>query len=220
MAQGATYYDDKYETSASYAQNYRDSHYYPQWVQVEFLLREFKDQHILDLGCGPGQFAEMLADMGYPHYLGFDFSEVAIAKAKSRADYPFLVADLYGDDIQNATFDVAVCLEVLEHLDRDQEVVAKIPEGSYCIFSVPNFDDPGHVRWFRNEYQVRKRFYRLMEIEKIYFINSIWIFHGRRSDFRPNFFQRILKTRENIGWSSFSKRLRHRILHWFKIKHT
>jgi SAM-dependent methyltransferase len=220
VAQGAKYYDDKYAASSSYAQSYRDSHYLPQWVQVEFWLRPFKDKTLLDLGCGPGQFAEMLDDLEYPNYTGLDFSPVAIKKAKTRSSYPFHTADLYKEDLASKSADVAICLEVLEHLDRDQEVVEKLPEGTFCIFSVPDFDDPGHVRWFRSEYQVRKRYYKYVAIEDIQFICGIWLFKGVRSDFKPNLIQSILKTREPISWSSFSLRMRHRVLHFFKIKHT
>lgn len=220
MAQEAKYYDDMYADSADYAKSYRDSHYLPQWVQVEFWLRPFKDKNILDLGCGPGQFAEMLSDLEYPNYTGLDFSAMAIEKAKTRSTYPFYTADLYEEDLGSRGADVAICLEVLEHLDSDQEVVAKIPEGTFCIFSVPDFDDPGHVRWFRSEYQVRKRYYKLVAIEDIKFICGIWLFKGDRSDFKPNLIQRILMTREPIGWSTLYVRFRHRVLHFFKIKHT
>lgn len=220
LAQGAKYYDDHYAESESYAKSYRDSHYLPQWVQVEFWLRPFKDKILLDLGCGPGQFAEMLSDLEYPNYTGLDFSPVAIEKAKKRSQYSFHSADLYEEDLAARGADVAICLEVLEHLDRDQEIVSKLNKDTYCIFSVPNFDDPGHVRWFRSEYQVRKRYYKLMAIEDIQFICGIWLFRGVRSDFQPNLMQRVLKTREPISWSTFYARLRHRLLHFFKIKHT
>jgi SAM-dependent methyltransferase len=216
----ASYYDDLYPFKASYNDHYKNSHYFVQWVQVEFILREFKQKKILDVGCGTGQFAQFLKDEGYSDYTGVDFSEKAIEIAKTKSDFHFFVGNALDPDLFKPAYDIVMALEVLEHMDNDLDLIKNIPEDTFCLFSIPNFDDPGHVRWFRSEYQVRKRYFKHIDIERIYFIKDIYIFYGRKSTFSPSMLQNFLKTREVVKFSGIMERIRHRWVHFFKIKHT
>ena len=54
-------------------------------------------------------------------------------------------------------YDAIVCLEVLEHIEHDLDVIANWKSGPECICSVPNFDYPTHVRWFRHEADIVSR---------------------------------------------------------------
>jgi len=216
---GNEYYDELFEKQQYYNDHYSNIHYYVQWVQVEMMLRPFKDKHILEIGCGTGQFTQMLEDLGYRGYNGFDFSEVAIKKSKERTNLNVFVGDALDPATYDLPYDAVVCLEVLEHLEKDLQVLENIKEGAFVIVSVPNFDDLSHVRWFRSYYQVRKRFFRHIDIRGIRFVNNIYILCGTRSDFKPNIFQAFLKTREEISLKSFSNRIRHKLVHYFKIKH-
>lgn len=217
--QPATYYDAFFERQAAYHTGYRDSFYFPLWVQVEFILRPFKAYRILDVGCGPGQFARFLQDMGYEKYRGVDFSGTAVEMARANCDFEFRQGDALKADTYKPDFDVFVSLETLEHLNKDLDVLRNVPQGTFCVISVPNFDDPGHVRWFRSYYQVRRRYYRFIDIERMHFINNIYVMSGVRKDFRPNVLQRIFKTRDKISLGSIWARIWHRVLHGFKIKH-
>lgn len=190
-----------------------------QWVQVEMMLRSFRGKKILEIGCGTGQLAKMLEDLGHTNYEGFDFSSVAIRKAQEISGQSFFVGDALDPTLYDKPYEVVISLEVLEHIRKDTAILNLIRKGTYVIISVPNFDDPGHIRWFRNEYQVRKRFYKYIDIKKIYFINNIYIIGGIRSDFEPNILQRALKTRDKISFASIWARIRHRVNHYFKIKH-
>lgn len=215
----ADYYDQLFERQQYYNDHYSNVHYYVQWVQVEMLLRPYREKRILEIGCGTGQLAHMLQDLGYKNYEGFDFSPVAIKKARERCEFPLFVGDALNEDTYHRNYDAVVCLEVLEHLEADLKVLENIRPGTFVILSVPNFDDRSHVRWFRSQYQVRKRFFKHIDIQAIRFINNIYVVSGIRSDFKPGFFQSIFKTREAIGFSSFWKRVRYRLVHLFKIKH-
>ena len=214
----AGHYDEEYAVRSAYHVHYSDSEYLPQWVQVEFLLRPFKEKHILDIGCGPGQFGAFLQDKGYTHYRGLDFSATAIEIGRSVCSFPLSVGNALDPEVLNSPYDAVVCLEVLEHMDQDLDLVRGLRIGTYCVFSVPNYDATSHVRWFRSERQVRSRYFRLVDIQRIHFINNIYILSGIRSDHSPSLFQDLLKTREPIGIGSFYERLKHRVVHFFKIK--
>lgn len=60
-----------------------------------------------------------------------------------------------------------VCLEVLEHIERDLKVIANWKTGCECICSVPNFDYPTHVRWLRTEKEIVKRYGHLISIRQV-----------------------------------------------------
>lgn len=209
--QKSSYYDAHYAKSESYHRHYADSHYFPLWVQLEFGLRPHREKNILEIGCGPGQLARFLKDRGYARYQGIDFSETAIDIARKTCNLPVRVADAFSPDVLQSDYDVIVCTEVLEHIQRDRELVEMIRPGTICFLSVPNFGDPSHVRFFLSEYAVRSRYYRSIEILKINFINGIYLITGVRSDFNPGLLQRLLKTRDRITFDSILRRIKHHL---------
>ena len=212
----AQYYDAYFEANPAYHLPYRDSHYFPLWVQVEFQLRPYKAKRILELGCGTGQFAQYLHDLDYPHYRGTDFSPEAVERARANSPYTFEVADATAPETYAEPFDVALSLEMLEHIEGDLVVMDRIPEGTLCVFSVPNFDHPGHVRWFRSEYQVRKRYFQKVDILSIHFINNIYLVTGTRSEFSPSLLQGLLTTRKPVTLNALWQRVRFRLTNAFK----
>lgn len=82
-----------------------------------FLVAETKDLEpgrALDLACGEGQNAIWLASLGW-EVTGVDYSEVAIAKARERAeregvDVTFLCADLVEYEPPREAFDLVIVL--------------------------------------------------------------------------------------------------------------
>jgi SAM-dependent methyltransferase len=75
---------------------------------------ELEPGRALDLACGEGQNAIWLASLGWD-VVGVDFSEVAIAKARARAerdgvDVEFVCADLVAYVPEASTFDLVLVL--------------------------------------------------------------------------------------------------------------
>ena len=65
-------------------------------VIVGYVHHLFESPKILDVGCGQGRLAELLAPSSFKSYLGIDFSAQAIRQARLRAEthMRFRVADL------------------------------------------------------------------------------------------------------------------------------
>lgn len=124
---------------------------------------------VLEVGCGSGSFAQMMFDRTSAAYHGFDFSKTGVEKAVARngKDDVFSVSNALEAESYDRDFDTIVCTEVLEHIERDLDVVAQWPTGVSCVCSVPNFDFATHVRHFLHEDEVRARYDGLIEIEKI-----------------------------------------------------
>ena len=154
--ESAAYYDNVYSTVSAYHVPYWRSHYYFLWTVIADRLRSRGVQRVLEVGCGSGQLAELLLSQGVTEYVGFDFSEKAIALASEHLKD----ATFYCDDarttmlFEQAHFDALICTEVLEHVEDDLKIIARFPQGCSCIFSVPNFPYPSHVRNFKNAQEV------------------------------------------------------------------
>ena len=172
----AAVYDDMYKTGGAggnYFAPYQSSRYIAVWTRALKMLSS-KPHHskIIDIGCGPGQFANMLLDHGYTNYQGLDFSTEAIKMAKRtnpRYASCFRTGDAFATELLDPDnpYDIVIFFEILEHLENDLALVKRVRPGTMVLLSVPNFDDPNHVRLFHNEQEVQARYADLLSIKKI-----------------------------------------------------
>lgn len=147
---------------------------------------------VVDLGCGTGRFAQLLAERKCRSYRGVDFSARAIGECYrlKLSGYKFEVVDLR--EWQPGTVEALtafVCLEVLEHIDDDRGVVAKVPPGHRFVGSVPNYDSEAHVRTFPSASSLWERYSHLLTFRRWSLIDAgprgkaIHLFEGiRRKD--------------------------------------
>ncbi len=183
----SSYYDAIYVDSPKYAQHGSQSIYTSVWRRIVDLLAAAGTRRVLDLGCGPGQFAEFLREhAGGIDYTGIDFSEVAIEQARVRCPgYRFKVVSLQqADDVRGLDYDTAICTEVLEHVERDVALIESLPAGRYFVATVPNYDSYGHLRHFKSAGEVAGRYgHSLSDMAVIPVAlsptSTIWLFHGR-----------------------------------------
>ena len=121
---------------------------------------------IIDLGCGVGYFATLITEH---HYTGIDFSAKVIEIAKEiNPNKKFIQANLLDETVYSYIYDkssVYVCLEALEHIEKDIEVLRTIPSGSPIIISVPNRDFISHVRFFKNQNEIIERYKDIIEFD-------------------------------------------------------
>jgi SAM-dependent methyltransferase len=162
-------YDRQFSKSEKADRHYSLSLQYRLYRRVCHKLAALPGQRILDVGCGTGGFAQSLMETSSRQYCGFDFSEVGVRMARARTgrDDCFFVGDARRAQSYEQPYDTIVCLEVLEHIERDLDVIANWSSGCECICSVPNFDYPTHVRWFRHEADIVSRYGHLISIREI-----------------------------------------------------
>jgi SAM-dependent methyltransferase len=104
---------------------------------------------ILDAGCGGGGVMAELAQLG--EVVGLEPSPVSRAQALARGAGQVLDGSLEGLPFDDAAFDLALTLDVLEHLDDDRgglgELRRVVRPGGFLIVTVP-----AHPRlWSRHD---------------------------------------------------------------------
>lgn len=183
------YYNSVFSTSKKYLETGENGVYHKVWLKIIEIISTNQYTNILDLGCGPGQFAEFIAKR-YPlkQYTGVDFSESAIAIAKKRCpEYTFLLKALPDKTLQmHNSSDVVICTEVLEHIEKDIELLQNLDAGTAVIASVPNFHSFGHVRVFKTMEEVKERYSFLFSNIQIIACplsknRFIWLLCGKRA---------------------------------------
>jgi SAM-dependent methyltransferase len=157
------------------------------------MVTRVKHSRILNLGCGEDfdtnyLFKNRLIEFNYSCGLDLNFDSLRLSR-EVIVDFVF---DVVNGDIENLplrlnSFDLILCLEVLEHLKQPERVVWEMAQqfDGRCLFSVPN--EPAYrltrmlllrkdIRRFRNHPEhlhnwSRKAFCRL--IEKYFVVDKI-----------------------------------------------
>ena len=108
------------------------------WIQAA--LDRQPHPRVLDIGCGTGLNLEELRARGVTHAVGMDISAAALTHCRERR----LPALLRGDGSRlpflDATFDVIIALDLIEHIEQDDEALREIarvlrPGGQVVLFT-------------------------------------------------------------------------------------
>ncbi|HLX89018.1 MAG TPA: methyltransferase domain-containing protein [Acidimicrobiales bacterium] len=108
-------------------------------------------RRVLDAGCGVGWGTQWLLRSGAASAKGLDISAEAIADSKRRVpEAEFVQGDLARIPWEDATFDLVVCFEALEHVAAQKETMDELvrvlaPEGILLVSSPnPRVYPPGN----------------------------------------------------------------------------
>lgn len=116
---------------------------------------------ILDLGSASGGNTKVLLDLGF-QVTSLEFSQVGVDLQKAKG-IKVIKGDARNTGLRSSTFDAVICLDVLEHIEEDFQVILEIlrvsKPGAKFLFSVP--EDPtlwsshdeavSHVRRYTRE---------------------------------------------------------------------
>lgn len=109
-------------------------------------IRAAAPTRVLDAGCGEGETIERLGSLLPKPVQGVDLNPDSVEFASSRLpDDHFEVGDLTDLRFEDSSFDLVLCLEVLEHIPDPEPALKEIARvsSSEILISVP------HEPWFR-----------------------------------------------------------------------
>ncbi len=164
------------------------------WHRYHFAARWAAHHAVLDVACGEGYGSALLAASGATRVTGVDLSPQAIRHARSEylgvPNLDFIEASCTKMPFADASFDLVVSFETLEHIEPQREFLEEIarvlrPDG-LLLLSCPNKLEYSDKRQFANEFHV-KELYReeLQQLVSERFPEMQW--YGQR----PSFFSVI-----------------------------
>lgn len=117
------------------------------WI-MDVLLRLRKkigntNTSLLDLGCGDGRLVPLWQSISGAETYGLELSPQAVQTAQQMfPSIRYKQGDAVNTGYDNAYFDIAVCQEVLEHIEEQDKLVNEcsriIKNGGYLVLTTPN----------------------------------------------------------------------------------
>jgi len=142
-----------------------------------------KDCSVIDVGSASGGNAKLLIDLGY-NVTSLEMSDIGVRLQREK-NIPVVQGDATSLLFESSSFDVVICMDVLEHIPEDElalsEIFRILKSGGRFLFTVP--EDPklwsshdvavSHVRRY-----TKKEFSEKIEnagfiLEKVYSTNVL-----------------------------------------------
>lgn len=139
-------------TLLEYSQSYENSLHFSSRFQeyanglVEELTERYRlfNKNIVEIGCGKGDFLEMICAYGENHGYGFDKSYLHRSKEQNKLSRTRFYDDFYSEKYSDISADMIICRHVLEHIQDPSNFVLNIREiiqgykKTVLYFEVPN----------------------------------------------------------------------------------
>jgi hypothetical protein len=132
-------YSDRYDPTQAFSPTFNQWH--RELAQRLIDRYGLRDKKIIEIGCGKGEFLNLLCEMGGNHGTGFDPAYVPerdLDRGKTRAKF---VSDFYGETYAGERGDFVCCKMTLEHIQPAADFVGTVRR------SVG--DDPNTVVFFQ-----------------------------------------------------------------------
>ncbi len=101
--------------------------YHEHAARYLFAAQTVEGKRVLDVGCGVGYGAALLADAGAAEVVAFDLSEEAIEHARANFARPSITYHVASaESFDFGEFDVLTCFELIEHVQEQAAVMAQI----------------------------------------------------------------------------------------------
>jgi 2-polyprenyl-3-methyl-5-hydroxy-6-metoxy-1,4-benzoquinol methylase len=143
----------------------------------------------LDIGCHTGFYAKFISDFGIKKMRGIDIEQYLIDDAKRLFEFDNGTQKLWFDcmpaeDLNiNDRYDFILCTEVIEHTQKQKEVIEAIKTmmkpGGIAIITLPNaFSLPFFLTWLKYKIQFRQMNQELIDHLSYPFYKSLKLFES------------------------------------------
>ncbi len=150
----------------------------PVWAVLAEHVRRAGAQSVIEIGCGAGEFARLLRDLGVVNYLGLDTNAARLARARIACpQYRFEVADVFlTSHLRREDYDVAIMTGFLEFVRWDLVALELVRSQRRVLGTVTAGDEPGRVRQFTSASQVLDHYSPVLRELRV---EPIHLPHGR-----------------------------------------
>jgi len=158
---------------------YRRTHWFsPVRALLAEHVRHSGAQSVIEVGCGEGELACLLRDLGIPDYLGLDTNAARLAKARAICpEYRFEVADVFlTNHLRGENYDVAVMTGFLEFVRWDLVALELVRPHRRVLGTVTAGEEPGRVRQFTSANQVLDHYSPVL---RELHVEPVHLAHGR-----------------------------------------
>lgn len=172
-------------------------------IIVPVLMKIFNPTSVVDVGCGIGTFLNVFEKEGVKKILGLDGYWVNKEKLSSYISLSnFRETDLENDFIVNEKFDLAICLEVVEHLsEKSSDTIIKnlTKLSDFIVFSaaIPGQGGQNHINEQWPDYW-DKKFSKYDYVLLDPFRSIFWNNQDLARWYKQNLFLAVKKGKESI----------------------
>ncbi|MEQ8672051.1 MAG: class I SAM-dependent methyltransferase [Aggregatilineales bacterium] len=128
----------KYDTEAGFITRFAMARFY---TALNRMLEQVEADKVFDAGCGEGEIMNNTLAPRYKSIFGADLDSERLDLAQTHnPTLPLLQGNLQDIPFNDNSFDLVICLEVLEHVGDPQRALAEIHRvtSRYALLSVPN----------------------------------------------------------------------------------
>jgi SAM-dependent methyltransferase len=179
-----TVYSDQYEETQGFSPTFNAFNR----TIAEELVRNYdiRGMTVLEIGCGKGDFLNLICEAGDNRGIGYDPSFVP-ARARPRQDIRF-VREFFTEDTCESAPDLLCCKMTLEHIGQTHRFLASVRavanrEGSLIFFQVPNVERILSEGAFWDVYYEHCSYFSVISLENLFIrtgfsVKRIWTGYG------------------------------------------
>lgn len=134
-------YDPRYDNSLHFSSRFQS--YAEMLARRLIQTYDLKDKTVIELGCGKGDFLELLCQLGEVRGIGFDPTYVGNGDASSAARNMFVVRDVFSEKYSHLDCSLVCCRHTLEHISHPVTFLQTVRRAigqrkTPLFFEVPN----------------------------------------------------------------------------------
>lgn len=171
--------------------------------KLKTIISTLEFSNLVDIGCGEGAVLKILEkELCHKNCFGVDIDPENITFSTRNAPFcEYKVANIYNMPFRNNSFEVVMCLEVLEHLEKPERALNELQRicSRFIIISVPREpiwrvlnilrgkywnkwgNTPGHINHYRSK-DITKLVMKYFEIINVFKPLPWTIILGKKRD--------------------------------------